>query len=131
MTTMIQPGQQVRHTLTGETGTVVSRHDHGLVVDFDGDNDLIAPPVPTDYLEPARATMHTSPIFVRSLKHNSLFVPTDDGSGPHYRLLGTPRHITVNGTTFLDLDLIQADGTPHGTVRFGVRASVHGVVGAI
>jgi hypothetical protein len=60
MTTTITAGQQVRHIHTGETGTV-DRLAHGApVVDFGGEHDLIAPPVPAAYLEPAE--IRQSPI---------------------------------------------------------------------
>lgn len=76
-----------------------------------------------------QAAWHTSVTFARSLGHNALFKAAADG--PFYRLRGTPRHVTVYGGGFLDLDLITADGSPVGTVRFGIDATVHRVVGGL
>jgi hypothetical protein len=70
---------------------------------------------------------HTSRMFVYSLGHNALFKAAIDG--PYYQLRGTPRHITVYGDRFLDLDLFHLDGTFYKTVRFGINATVHRVVG--
>lgn len=76
---------------------------------------------------PARATMHTSKIAARNLRHNSLFYSI---TGELRRAQGTPRQCTIDGQSMVVVIALDPDGllVP---VAYGINEQVPGVVGAI
>lgn len=80
---------------------------------------------------PARAVMHTSPVFARSLRHGSLITFAANGSTV-YRVVGSARHHRQhNGELVIRIDAVDKHGESTGALTFGLNESVHGIVGAV
>lgn len=80
--------------------------------------------------QPDRAVMHTSPVFVRNLRHNSQFQIA--AGSIVYRAVGSARHHReVSGALVVRINVIDSDGEDWGDMTFDLDESVHGVVGAI
>lgn len=79
---------------------------------------------------PVRATMHTSKIAARNLRHNSLFMLAAGGNGQTHRVLGTPVRTMIADMPVVMVTVADPDGLPV-VWGYGINEAVYGVVGAI